>query len=439
MSDLLAIGSSAIGTLRAALATVGENVANAETAGYVRRTVRVTELPPSGTAGGMRLSGVRLAAVERQWEHRLAAETRALGGDAAVSRTKADTAGAIEAALADDDNGIGKGMTALFVTADRWAADPASRAWRQDWLGQLDATVAAFNRTGAGLERLRSSADERLASAVIDANSVLAELATINRSIRAASPATAAAAELADRRDQALDRLSGLLDVRVAFSERGEATVSNGAMLLVDGSDPATLSLDVPATGPVRLVATANSGTATFQPASGSIAGMIAGRQAVELRIADLDALAQDFAAGLNLWSQSGLAPDGSPGALLLGGDSATELELLPVSADRLAAASGGATNGNLLGLRDLRQSAGYERRWDDLMASSASAKAISDRAATASTALHDAAKAAQALRSGVDLDREAADLLRLQQAYGAAARILDAAKTAIDTLLAIR
>lgn len=439
MSDLLAIGSSAIGSLRAALATVGENVANAETPGYVRRTARIAELAPSGTAGGIRMSGARLAAIERHWEQHLAAEVHRLGGDAQLAQAKAETATAIELALADNQDGVGKRMTALFAQGERWAAEPASAAHRHAWLDQLDATAAAFNRTGDALQRLQLAGEEQRAATAQEANSLLGELAAVNRSLRTVARGSAAAAELLDRRDRAVGTLSGLIDLRVSYSDRGEAHVSSGAIALLDGIDAATLAWnEAPPTG-LRLVASSPAGTATLEPQSGRLAGQLAGRQSLDQRMAELDALARDFATALNQWSQSGIAPDGTPGSALLVGDSAVSLTLAATGADRLAAGSPAAANGNLLALGTLRQTGQFEQRWDNLVSASASAKARSDRTASASGALLDAATIAHAARSGVDFDREAADLLRLQQAYGAAARILDVAKSTIDSLLAIR
>ncbi|MGB3319912.1 MAG: flagellar basal body rod C-terminal domain-containing protein, partial [Sphingopyxis granuli] len=47
-----------------------------------------------------------------------------------------------------------------------------------------------------------------------------------------------------------------------------------------------------------------------------------------------------------------------------------------------------------------------------------------------------DAAAAARGAVSEIDLDREAADLLRFQQAYSAAARTIQVARETIQTLL---
>ena len=45
MSDLLSIGTSGLSAYRSALAAIGDNVANAEVAGYSRRTVDARRSP----------------------------------------------------------------------------------------------------------------------------------------------------------------------------------------------------------------------------------------------------------------------------------------------------------------------------------------------------------------------------------------------------------
>ena len=50
--------------------------------------------------------------------------------------------------------------------------------------------------------------------------------------------------------------------------------------------------------------------------------------------------------------------------------------------------------------------------------------------------AIRDSTRAAQAAFSGVDLDTEAADLIRFQQAYQASAQVLSTARLLFDTLI---
>ena len=71
-SDLLNIGSSGLNAYRGALATVSENVTNANSEGYTRRKIVLTESPvSSGTSILYRpqvtFGGVNVGAVTRSW------------------------------------------------------------------------------------------------------------------------------------------------------------------------------------------------------------------------------------------------------------------------------------------------------------------------------------------------------------------------------------
>ena len=74
MSDLLSLGASGLRAYGRALASVGDNIANAQTPGYARRTTRLEELAGSGemtlyNAAGQ-ANGVRVTGFNRltdQW------------------------------------------------------------------------------------------------------------------------------------------------------------------------------------------------------------------------------------------------------------------------------------------------------------------------------------------------------------------------------------
>ncbi len=65
------------------------------------------------------------------------------------------------------------------------------------------------------------------------------------------------------------------------------------------------------------------------------------------------------------------------------------------------------------------------------------SAARQADYSAQAQQVIHDQAQAARDAVSGVNLDEEAADLMRLQQAYQAASQIIATADTLFQSLLA--
>ncbi|MEG8057475.1 flagellar basal body rod C-terminal domain-containing protein [Sphingomonas sp. 22L2VL55-3] len=58
---------------------------------------------------------------------------------------------------------------------------------------------------------------------------------------------------------------------------------------------------------------------------------------------------------------------------------------------------------------------------------------------ADAQTAIRDGAVSSLASASGVDLDSEAVDLLRFQQAYQASSRVIQTARDTLQTILDLR
>src|SRR5690606_7664674 len=151
-------------------------------------------------------------------------------------------------------------------------------------------------------------------------------------------------------------------------------------------------------------------------------------------RRAQLDSLGADFVALVNDWQGNGIDANGDPGADLLQQSGGATTMQLAVSDPALIAAAGpgGTSNGNLLNLHGLREAAGLEARWGAIVAQNAQVLASARSEAAAAESWRDLSKAALDGVSGIDLDREAADLLRYQQAYTASARIIQVARETV-------
>ena len=146
--------------------------------------------------------------------------------------------------------------------------------------------------------------------------------------------------------------------------------------------------------------------------------------------------MATSFAAQLNAAHQAGTDANGNAGQPLFSGTSAATLTATALTPDQVAAANASGTNGNMLAFGALRGTTGPEASWSNHLASQAQT-VTSTRAQDAAAATRaDAAWAARDMVSEVDLDKEAAELLRFQQAYQAAARTIQVARETMQTLL---
>ena len=86
-----------------------------------------------------------------------------------------------------------------------------------------------------------------------------------------------------------------------------------------------------------------------------------------------------------------------------------------------------------------MRSSGGFEANVTSLITGNAATLASRQQVAEAQSAIRDGAIAARDNISGVNLDAEAVDLLRFQQAYQASARVIQVARETLQSIIDIR
>ncbi len=445
MSDLLGIGSSALAAYRSALTAVGENVANAQTPGYSRRRVVLEEQSATGTGDlGYRpqvvFNGVTAAGVARAWDNFKAAEARFSASADGRASVRQQWLSGVETALDDGISGVGSAMTGFFNAAASLASDPGDTLGRRAVLSSLDNVASAFRNGGQALARLSDGIGQAAGIEVASLNDALRALHEVNGALGPADANGSARASLEDERDRLIDFVAGKVDINVSIGEDGRATLSAGsnpALALLNGNGPHLALLVRAADGRLSLQLQTSGTTVPLPAAGGRLAGLVDVAQNVADRRAALNALAVDFTAMVNGWSAAGEDANGAPGAALMSvsGD-ATSIQALVTDPDLVPAASpSGTPNGNLLALDAIRDAGAVENRWGAIVSANAQMLASASAEAAATAAWRDNSYAALDEVTGVDLDAEAADLLRYQQAYNASARIIQVARETIQAL----
>lgn len=444
MSDLLSIGSSGLTAYRNALNAIGENVSNAETPGFSRRKV---ELRQSTAIGGSDIAyrdqilfnGVETAGVQRAWDAFKATEARYASSAAGRSGVREQWLTGVESALDDGPAGIGSSLTKFFNAATALAGDPGDRLGRSSLLGALDDVATAFRSTADALARVSTGVGEAAKLEATAVSNALAALQDINGAIRTAAPGGSARAALEDQRDQMIDFVAERLDINVTVNGDGSTGITAGAdssVVLLDGQGARLVGVVAAADGRLSLQLTGGGTTVPLPAAGGKLAGLVEVASTTADRRAALDAVAADFVTMVNGWSTAGTDASGNPGGNLMQITAgAASMQALVSDPDLVAAAGGGAPNGNLISLAALRTSSGVEDRWGTLVSGNAQALASARSEAAAASSWRDLSRAALDEVTGVDLDYEAAELLRYQQAYNASARIVQVARETIDAL----
>ncbi|HXH16936.1 MAG TPA: flagellar hook-associated protein FlgK [Sphingomonas sp.] len=448
MSDLLSIGASGVRAYQTALSTVSENIANTGTAGYTRRTTTLAEV--SSVGGGLNArnalsnSGVTVTGIGRSADAYRSQAVRTAGTDLAKTEAGITWMDRIETSLGD--NQLGDRITGFFTAAQKLAADPSSEPARAVMLEAAGTAAAAFTATGRALDTATADLDSTASQAVQSFNALGTALARINDGIARTQPGSSTAAQLADQRDQMLEQMSTIADITTSFDTLGRTTVrlggATGAVFVAGGSSE-QISYARNGEGAVQFAVTGVGGASAVSPTGGALAGFAEGAQRLAAARGSLNAIASDFTAKVNAVQAQGRDLNGTAGAPLFA-TGATTTDIAVSLTDPRGIAAAGSTGGprdasNLAALQAVRTSGAFETRTTNLIAGNAAALEQRKVVADAQAAIRDGAVSALASASGVDLDSEAVDLLRFQQAYQASSRVIQTARDTLQTILDLR
>ncbi|WP_420605830.1 flagellar hook-associated protein FlgK [Novosphingopyxis sp.] len=442
MSGLLSIGRSALRGYSTALDTVSQNIANSENGDYVRRNVRLGDatitasLNPLYTAQSG-LGGVNVNGIARSGDEFLEASVRLSGASLVRAETTTSWLSSIETGLDNAGAHVGARLGDFYARGQELSAAPFDHALRVTFLNDIDSTAETFRRTSGNLSVAIDQLGQRAGAEITGLNQSLENLSKINIDLRRTQPGTQAYAGLLDTRDAALAVISERIDADISLGDNGVATVRYAGETVAGIGTSATLGLADNADGSFRVLVDGQDGKV---PTNGMLAGFSRARSAATGDLAKLDRLAEDFATQVNDWHVGGRTDAGTPGkALLTTGGGAVGLTMIAADASDLALAdTGGKPNGNLIALAGLRSSGGTEQSWNQLLSAHANLILASKNEEAAATSLDRNMRSSRDAVSRVDLDRETADLIRLQQAYEAASRVIQVARETTQSILAI-
>ena len=235
--------NTAIGGLNAAqvgIGVVSQNVANAGTTGYVRRTVSTADSLSGRTLGVQSTQVQRL--LDKIVQHQLWQEA----SGAAYTATRASSLSNL-----DKLYGAPGSATALDTIFNKFTGalqslqnDPSSYSLRSQVLDNATQLARQLNTLSNGVQALRSQAETGIASGITKVNDLLGALTKVNTRI-VGSPNDSATAGLRDQRDLILSELSQYVDIKTTEDARGSVSVVTGSgTQLFDGQAAVTFKFD---------------------------------------------------------------------------------------------------------------------------------------------------------------------------------------------------
>ena len=443
-SDLLSIALSGAKAARTALDVTAQNIANAGTAGYVRRSVSLAEVSSTSASGRLSdvsLSGVRLDHVVRNADQFRQAEVRRTGSDSARADAEVSGLGNIEAAI--EQSQVYPSMVNFEGSLQQLAGDPTDPSLRSGVIEAARTMVGTFNIASNGLDGVAAGLHFNAQAGTDQVNTLAGELARVNLRLSRAADASSDQTTLLDQRDNLLQQISAYGDVAATFNADGTAEVRIGGTagpLLVQGGTANPLSMATAADGTITFAA----GASVVSLTGGSLAGQALGLAKLASARIDLNTVATSVMNTVNTAQAGGAALDGTAGQPMFTGTGANDIALAFTDGAKLATAPAGAgagsrDPGNLDALRTALSSADPSGKMDALIFDVSSTVASRKITQGALTAIAGNARVALEAQAGVDLDQEAVNLMRYQQAFQASGKAMQVAGTIFDTLLNLR
>jgi flagellar hook-associated protein 1 FlgK len=239
LAQALATAVTGLRTTQTGLALVAGNVANAETPGYVRKTL--LQAPSGGGEFGV---GVRVTGINRvlDWYLQDQFRTESSGGAYADLRSRYFQRLQIIYGSPGAEGGIVSTYNRLTTALQSLTTTPDDQSARTGVLSSAAALAQLLNRMTADIQGLRSDAELGLDDAVARANEAMKQIADINRQIGATGSRDAAAATLMDQRDRYVDELARLMDIRVTRGDNDVLNIFTSSGIQLVGTSAAHLS-----------------------------------------------------------------------------------------------------------------------------------------------------------------------------------------------------
>ncbi|WP_186580798.1 flagellar hook-associated protein FlgK [Aquibacillus kalidii] len=264
----LEIAKRALNTQQSALYTTSHNIANANTEGYTRQRVNFEQTAPYPPASrnrpeipGQVGSGVEAGSIERVRDSFLDVQYRSENSKLGYYQSKADAMAQMETIMNEpSEQGLANTMDQFWQSLQDLSVNPEDAGARSVVRQRGVAVAEAFNYISNSLNSVRADLQSEIGVTETEVNSIIDQINNVNQQIGDIEPHGYLPNDLYDERDRLIDKLSGIVNIKVSYEKSGgqpspqasgKATITlagNGAesgIKLVDASSNTVNHFDV--------------------------------------------------------------------------------------------------------------------------------------------------------------------------------------------------
>ncbi len=306
------LAKNSLFTSQLGIQVASQNIANADTPGYVREKLLLTTAP-SQQMGQLTLgSGVMSIGVVREVDQFLQQRLWSASSDLGNGQVQQQTYAQLEAAIGEfSDVDLSSSLAQFFNSINDVLNQPEDPSVRSLAVTRGEALTDQIRHLDGRIRDLRETTNNRIRDAASEINRLVQQVSQLNVQVMEMEMGGASGSDavgLRDKRDQALAELARIIDIKVDEQPTGAVNVfAGGDYLVFDG-----------AVQMVKIETQGNRGLATVElllanseapvpSSSGELAGLIASRDQILGGFLDnLDGFVGSLIHGFNKLHASG-------------------------------------------------------------------------------------------------------------------------------------
>ncbi len=232
------MGGNTLQAMQIGLQVVGNNIANANTPGYVRQEAIYAPAPVQRQGGLIIGLGVEVDSIVQKLDKFVQERLVGARGDRANAEAQEGVYRDLETLLNElsDSVDLSSALTGFFNSVDEVLKDPGNAATRNLAVGKGIALTENINNLHSRVSDLQSQLDERVSSDADEINNLTEQIRQLNIQIASTEGGNSSASEaggLRVKRQTAIDRLSELIGIYVSEQPSGGVSISVGGDFLV--------------------------------------------------------------------------------------------------------------------------------------------------------------------------------------------------------------
>ena len=450
LNSIMDTSLSALFAAQAGLATTGHNIANANTPGYSRQETLFTARRPDMTAVGAIGRGVEVQGIRRVQDEFLLNNLRSQTARGESYASVDSALSEVESILGSVDNDhLGNALSNFFKAWNAMSQPPITASMKENVVSSAISLVTDMHSIDDSLTALETNIENSIQLEIGNLNRLLSQVADLNKQIMAAESGGSIANDLRDQRDLLITQVSAIAEVSVHEREDGTKDVILAGRTMVTRDTVTTFEStyeETPDGYRMTVVTGGNKRLVTLS--TGKLEGLLTSR---DVHVRDvrqqLDGLARKLAEEVNFLHTQGRTPTSS-GLEFFTGDSLHTIDVSRALQDNSAlVATGrtGAAGDNDIALAIANLGNVSSGATGDQTVSDVYRALLTDLASNRSTfefMVENQQNVVASLEtkvasiSGVSLDEEGAAMVRYQNSYQAAAKVVTTVQTLYDTLM---